>query len=87
MRILYLFVIVCVMSFSARCFAQISDDFSKMDTLWCGETEKFAVSNGQLQLNAPSAGSAAMAIPCQIKADTMEWQWWVKLAFSPWQYP
>ena len=68
MRILYLFVIVCIMSFQEGCFAQISDDFSNEDIfrsgIWCGETDKFCVDRGQLQLCATEAGTAATAVNC-----------------------
>ncbi len=87
MRILYLFVIVCVISCSERCFAQIFDDFSDENIfrsgVWCGETDKFCVDKGQLKLCANEAGTAATAVGCGPVAGDCEWRWLVKLPFAP----
>ena len=87
MRILYLFVTVYIMSISQGCFAQIFDDFSDDENfrsgVWCGETDKFCVDRGQLQLCAAEAGTAATAVSCGPVTGECEWRWLVKLPFAP----
>ena len=87
MRILYLFVSVCVIFCYERCFAQIFDDFSDEDAfrsgVWCGETDNFCVDKGQLQLCAAEAGTTAAAVNCGPVAGECEWRWLVRLSFAP----
>ena len=67
--------------------AQVTDDFSDGDftqnPTWSGTTEKYIVNNSfQLQLNAEEAGTAYLSLPIT-EYETMEWQFWIREAFSP----
>ena len=67
--------------------SQIEDDFSDGDLTnnpaWFGDISSFIVnSDKQVQLNADEAGSRTLIIPNSI-SDSMEWRFWIRLAFSP----
>ena len=67
--------------------AQVTDDFADGDfsqnPTWSGTTELFVVNtNSQLQLNAATAGTAYLSLPIT-EFETMEWQFWIREAFSP----
>ncbi|MBR3492884.1 MAG: lamin tail domain-containing protein [Bacteroidales bacterium] len=67
--------------------AQVTDDFSDGDftqnPIWSGTTEQFTVNNNkQLQLNAEGEGMAYLSLPIT-EYETMEWQFWIREAFSP----
>ncbi len=65
---------------------QFSDDFSDGDLLnpdWQGNTSHFVVnSSGQLQLNAPGAGSSLVFVETMVP-DSAVWDLWMKMDFSP----
>ncbi len=68
-------------------FAQVTDDFSDGDftqnPTWLGMTEQYIVNNSkQLQLNAEGEGTACLSLPIT-EYETMEWQFWIREAFSP----
>ena len=67
-------------------FGQFSDDFSDGDLLnpdWQGNTSHFVVNNnGQLQLNAPGAGSSLVFVETMVP-DSAVWDLWMKMDFSP----
>ena len=68
-------------------FSQVSDDFSDGDftqnPAWTGTADQFVVNaNGQLQLNAAEAGAAWLSLPIT-ESESMEWQFWIREAFSP----
>ena len=67
--------------------AQVTDDFSDGDftqnPAWSGMVDKYLVnSNLQLQLNAEGEGTAYLSLPFT-EYETMEWQFWIREAFSP----
>lgn len=67
--------------------AQVTDDFSDGDFLenpsWDGTINDFIVNtDGQLQLNAESAGQSSIYIPTTL-AEEMEWQFFLNLNFNP----
>ena len=68
-------------------FAQVTDDFSDGDftqnPAWSGTVDKYIInSNLQLQLNAEGEGTAYLSLPFT-EYETMEWQFWIREAFSP----
>ncbi len=71
--------------------AQLQDDFSDGDFAnnpeWAGQTEKFTVSNGELQLSDSTPGSsntAYLAVPAPTStAETTTWEFYLRLDFSP----
>ena len=68
-------------------FAQVTDDFSDgnftQNPAWSGMVDKYLVnSNLQLQLNAEGEGTAYLSLPFT-EYETMEWQFWIREAFSP----
>lgn len=69
------------------CFAQVMEDFSDGDftenPTWLGTDSCFKVNaNGQLQLNATTAGVAYLSVPFRDCLD-MEWRFWIRENFSP----
>lgn len=69
-------------------FAQLIDDFSDGDFTnnpsWSGTNDLFRVNDDfQLQLNATEAGQAWLSTPYEAAAGTMEWNFYIRLAFSP----
>ena len=67
--------------------AQMSDNFSDGDFTanpeWIGDAPQFKVNSSlQLQLNSTGDNTSCLATACN-PADSMEWSFWVKLAFSP----
>jgi hypothetical protein len=65
---------------------QLAEDFSDGDFTanppWTGQSEKFIVENGVLRLNDTQGGSAFLATQNVLSSDT-EWEFWVRLAFTP----
>ena len=78
-------IFLLLMPFSL--FAQVVDDFSDGDftqnPTWSGTADKFTINtNSQLQLNAEEAGTAYLSTPIT-EYESMEWQFWIREAFSP----
>lgn len=70
-----------------RLFAQISDDFSDgnftENPSWQGDITEFSINAaGELQLNAPDAGSSALAVG-GVMPDSAVWLFTVRLEFAP----
>ena len=69
--------------------AQICDDFSDgnfhSSPVWSGDSTNFRVNgNHQLQLYTDSAGTSQLHLPYSMPdSDTIEWQFWMKLGFTP----
>lgn len=68
-------------------FSQVTDDFSDGDftqnPAWSGTADKYIINNNlQLQLNAEGEGTAYLSLPFT-EYETMEWQFWIREAFSP----
>jgi len=68
-------------------YAQLTDNFSDGDfssnPVWVGDANSFKVNTGlQLQLNASGDGIATLSTSSSMLQD-MEWNFWVKLSFSP----
>jgi hypothetical protein len=65
---------------------QFSDDFSDGDftsnPTWVGDTDKFIVENAVLRLNDNQAGQAYLATQSTVIDDT-QWEFWIRLAFTP----
>lgn len=71
--------------------AQLTDDFSDGDFTnnpsWLGQTDRFQITSGELQLNDPAAGSnnqayLALSAPTSNEDPTV-WEFLVKLTFAP----
>lgn len=67
--------------------AQISEQFTDgnfhTNPHWSGDSNSFVVNTGlQLQLQAPDAGISQLSVMQEVST-VMEWQCWVRLAFSP----
>ncbi len=75
--------------FPCHAAAQFMDDFSdgnfSANPAWGGHTGDFAVNaSGQLQLSAPVAGTSYLSAPAAAPSlDNMEWQFYIRLGFSP----
>ena len=82
---LILFLILSPLESTAQVCEYFSDgDFSANPT-WVGDTGDFRVNgNLQLQLYADGAGVSQLSFPYSMPAtDTVEWQFWIKLSFTP----
>ena len=81
-KILLLFS--CFLPFLAS--GQFTDDFSDGDftqnPTWFGDTDKFIVEDQVLRLNDNQAGQAWLATASSVM-DNTQWQFWVRLAFTP----
>ena len=80
------FILLIVLLPSAAT-GQVEDDFSdgeiNQNPGWTGDTQLFTVNNyKQLQLNDAAAGNASLFTAIDTR-DTMEWQFWIRQAFSP----
>ena len=78
------FFFFCICSVAT---AQINEDFSdgnfSQPTVWSGNDSKFIVnSSKQLQLNSTGTDTSYLSISTTT-ADSMEWNFWLKLSFSP----
>ena len=81
-RLIFFIVLIPMMS-----YGQVEDDFSDgeihQNPEWTGDTQLFSVNNYlQLQLNDAAAGIASLFTAIETR-DTMEWQIWIRQAFSP----
>lgn len=68
-------------------FAQLIDNFSDgnftINPAWSGEVSEFIVNtSGELQLNAPDAGTSELYTPVTL-ADSCEWGFYVNMDFAP----
>ena len=80
-------MLLLLLLFPMVLFAQVTDDFSDGDftqnPTWSGTVDKYIVNNNkQLQLNAEGEGTAYLSLPIT-EYETMEWQFWIREAFSP----
>lgn len=68
-------------------FAQFTDNFSDGDftqnPTWTGNTELFSVENFQLRLNSSAGKDSTFLITPSFALNNTEWNFWVKLAFTP----
>lgn len=80
-----------ILAFSVNASAQLQDDFSDGDLTanpaWLGQSDKFVVTAGELQLSDPSPGAnnntfLYLSAPTSL-ADTTVWTFYARLAFSP----
>lgn len=83
----FLFFIILHLLFGNSVFAQIKDDFTdgnfSNDPPWQGTVSSFIINPAkQLQLNAPSSGDAYLISGNKLISNT-EWQFYIKLSFSP----
>lgn len=66
--------------------AQFADDFSDNNLdenpAWTGNVSDFIVSNGELRLNAPVAGTSAIFAPANLP-DSAVWEFYLRLEFAP----
>ncbi|MBA2408108.1 MAG: hypothetical protein H0V65_08985, partial [Chitinophagales bacterium] len=82
---------LCIIYFSLFPFllhAQVQDDFSDGDFItnptWEGDSAKFEVNAAlQLHLNAPAVSDTAVIYTTNSSIDNTEWEFYVKLDFSP----
>ncbi|MBQ5457927.1 MAG: lamin tail domain-containing protein, partial [Bacteroidales bacterium] len=85
-----IFTLVIMLLLSLGAFAQdnggFTDDFSDGDFTanpqWAGETAKFHVNGGELQLNDSEASTAMLSTECHA-IDGAEWIFTVRYAFNP----
>ena len=82
-------VAILLMLFPLMAQGQICDNFSDGDLhnnpTWTGDTADFRInSNGQLQLYSAGADTSQIALPYSMpSSDTVEWSFWLRLAFTP----
>ncbi len=77
-----------IILFHNSLWAQVSDNFSDnnftSNPSWQGDVAKFEVNTAsQLHLNAPAATDTAYLSTTNNRIDTAEWQFWMKMDFSP----
>jgi len=68
--------------------AQLADDFSDGDFTndpeWLGDTGKFAVNNGELQLQDTDAGTSQLYVPAATSTEeATTWRFYIRLEFAP----
>jgi hypothetical protein len=68
--------------------AQLTDDFSDGDftdnPTWLGDTDKFGVNTGELQLQDTEGGTSYLYVPAATAVDeTTTWSFYIRLAFAP----
>ncbi|NBC06830.1 MAG: hypothetical protein GVY26_06505 [Bacteroidetes bacterium] len=78
----------CCLLLASPAMAQLTDDFSDGDFTnepeWLGDTEKFVVNNGELQLQDTEAGSSQLYVPAATStAATTTWRFYIRLEFAP----
>jgi len=83
----YIVAIMVFLLLATRLNAQFADDFTDGDFIqnpsWTGDTGLFRIHNLQLRLNSTGGNdSTYLVTPSQILDDT-EWNFWVRLAFTP----
>jgi len=83
----YIVAIVIFMLLEIKLRAQFTDNFSDGDftqnPTWTGDTHLFRVDNSQLRLNSTGDNDSTFLVtPSQI-LDNTEWNFWVRLAFTP----
>ena len=81
-RVILILVLLPLLS-----YPQVEDDFSdgnfSSNPTWGGDAQLFTVNDySQLQLNDVATGKASLFTPIEV-GDTMEWQFWIRQAFSP----
>jgi len=85
-QLITLLILVHCFQFS---YSQVSDDFNDADfnsnPCWSGDTTDFIVNSvKQLQLHAATAGTSALTTAVNLSGiDTIEWNFYIELAFSP----
>lgn len=68
----------------AQCFDDFSDGDFSSNPCWVGDTGVYVVNELQeLQLNAPSSGSAALFLPCSATEEQLEWRFRIRFPFAP----
>jgi len=82
-----LLCLVCLL-FPISLFAQLEDDFNDGDLttnpMWTGETDKFIINDeAQLQLQGLEEADIAFLSTPNTELDDTEWQFFVRMAFSP----
>ena len=83
----FLFIAFSLLNFLS--YGQITDDFSDGDftnnPTWSGDAAQFTVNaSQQLQLNSSGTGSSYLAVATSLPTlDNTEWQFYIKLNFSP----
>ena len=83
----FLFIVFSLLNFLS--YGQITDDFSDGDftnnPTWSGDAAQFTVNTSQqLQLNSSGTGSSYLAVATSLPTlDNTEWQFYIKLNFSP----
>jgi hypothetical protein len=80
-------ITLCLLILPGFTYSQLADDFSDGNLLqnpsWVGDTGQFMVNNSsQLQLNSSGDNVSYLATQCSF-TDSIEWNLWIKLAFSP----
>lgn len=81
-------LVLAFLFINSICSAQVSDNFSDGDfannPAWSGDANKFTVNSSlQLQLNSTGTDSSYLAIPNTVSINNCEWNFWIRLNFSP----
>ncbi|NVO18696.1 MAG: lamin tail domain-containing protein [Bacteroidetes bacterium] len=82
-----LFIILLILIFPGMMKAQLNDSFTDgnftSNPEWIGDLQQFKINSSlQLQLNSTGTGSSGLVTQISL-SDSMEWDFWVKLSFSP----
>ena len=79
----FLFIFLFPLLLSAQVEDNFSDGNFSENPVWTGDSANFIVNNSnQLQLNAPGSGASYLSVPAVFN-NNMEWEFWVKMSFSP----
>ena len=83
----FFIILLFTSTFFTSVHAQISDDFSDGNftatPVWQGDVANFVVNtSGELQLNAPAAGTSLLMVQSDISDSTI-WNFTVRMAFAP----
>ncbi|MCX6234696.1 MAG: lamin tail domain-containing protein [Bacteroidetes bacterium] len=86
-RICLIFILILLFVAHEPVMAQLYDDFFDGDftenPFWSGDSQDFTVNlESQLQLNTSGSGTSFLSVPFTFDS-IMEWDFWVKLQFSP----
>lgn len=81
------FTTVFVLLLHQQMFAQVTDNFSDGDfitnPIWLGHTDKFAITDGQLQLQAPPLADISILYVESQAIDQATWEFYCKFLFNP----
>lgn len=88
MKTIYLLCYCWLLAALPSSVAQLTDDFSDgdftNDPAWLGDTGKFGVNDGELQLQDTESGRSQLYVQGPTSTDAMTtWRFYIRLEFAP----